>query len=70
MTTKDSHRLSGGTGRRPRDVRRREANPWTLIDATLETLGDAQASLRDLHPRETTSGANLPMDESEGTPNA
>ena len=49
---------------------RGEANPWTLIDATLETLGDAQASLRGLYPRETTSGAKLPLDESEGSSDA
>ena len=45
---------------------RAESNPWTLIDATLETLEDAQASLRGLYPRGTTSGAKLPLDESEG----
>lgn len=44
---------------------RAESNPWTLIDATLETLEDAQASLRGLYPRGTTSGAKLPLDESE-----
>ena len=49
---------------------RAEANPWTLIDATLEALEDAQASLRGLYPRGTTSGAKLPLDESEATPNA
>ena len=31
---------------------------------------DAQASLRGLYPPDTESGAKLPLDESEGNPNA